>query len=235
MNAHQLDSEQLKDSYYLAALRLLRFIEHRAPTTRRFGEQADAAWKQFAGALKTTDRIQLMIADAHAQWPGSVGPSVVCNMPGVAEDDAFGPDWQPLGGAEAERVWSGLGKGVQPKDVHAALSAIADAWGISLAACVPPDIKPGQVVVVAGPSALAGLVEYFASHADLAWPRQVTAIATPPGHRQLAAAAGALLNFTEATVVHAAGADLGKLKPAHVIVSGDAQEADAAAARALGG
>lgn len=57
-----VDAERVKDNYYQSALQLLRFVEHRTPTTRRFGEQADAAWKQFCGALKTSDRIQLMIA-----------------------------------------------------------------------------------------------------------------------------------------------------------------------------
>lgn len=230
-----MDAERVKDNYYQSALQLLRFVEHRTPTTRRFGEQADAAWKQFCGALKTSDRIQLMIADAHAQWPGSVGPSAVCAMPGVADDDAYGPDWQPLDGVQAEDLWRELVNGDPPQNVRATLSAMAQVWDQSLATFVPPDIKPGQTVVVAGPSATAALIEYFASHTDLAWARQVTAIATPPGHRQIAAAAGALLNLTEATVVRAASDALGKLKPSHVLVSDDADEHDAATARALEG
>lgn len=229
-----MTAEKIKQNYYRAALQLLRFIEQRTPTNRRFGAQADAAWKQFCGALKTTDRIQLMIADAHAQWPGSLGPSTVCNVPAVAADDAFGPDWEPLSGIEAEGLWRDLETSKAATDLHAALTAVAGVWGVELEACVPPDVRPGQSVVVAGPSAVAALIEYFASHRDLEWWRQVTVVATPPGHRQIAAAAGTLLNFNELSVVQVADDTLRK-KPVHVVVSSDASEQDAARARSTAG
>lgn len=224
------------DNYYRAALRLLRFVEHRSPTQRRFGPEADAAWSQFRGDLTTADRIQLMIADAHAQWPGSVGASAVYAMAGVAADDAFGADWKPLGGIAAEEEWKVLCSEAPPTSVHEALEAIAAAWGLMLQRNVaPPPVKPGQLVLVAGPSAVAALVEHFATASDLNWGRQVVTVATPPGHRQLAAAAGVLLNLTMPAPNGLLSAN-DRIKPvpgALVFASDDADVADASRAGEL--
>jgi hypothetical protein len=46
---------------------------------------------------------------------------------------------------------------------------------------------------LAGPSAIASAAAAFARGKDLAWSDQVTCVATPPAHRQLAAVCAALL------------------------------------------
>lgn len=175
---------------------MLRFVEQRSGSRRRFGAEADAAWRQFKGELSTSDRIQLLLADAHAQWPGAVGASNVCMLPGVAQDDAFGPDWEPLNGVEAEAVWRDATKANPPATVAESLAAIVGAWGLKLGSHSMGAVAPSSKVVVAGPSAIAALIQVFSENADLDWARQVLAVATPPAHRQLAAAAGVLLNLT---------------------------------------
>lgn len=224
----------MSQQYYQAAISLLRFVEQRTPTERRFGPNAEAAWGAFKGDLKTSDRIQLLIADAHAQWPGSVGPSSVYLMKGVAADDAFGPDWQPLEGTLAEKLWRNMSKREAPSTVRDALHSIAASWEFELKSFVPPDVKPGQSVVVVGPSAVAATIEYFASHPDLNWSRQVTAVATEPSHRQLAASAGVLLNLTDAPAIVCAAAPPEKKAKGQLIASDDVTDADRAFAESLG-
>src|SRR5690606_36252944 len=65
--------EQTK-TYYRGALTALRFLEERQSTGRRFGPDADLRWASFRGHLLDLDRVDLLIRDADAQWPGSLGP-----------------------------------------------------------------------------------------------------------------------------------------------------------------
>lgn len=230
-------SDTDRANYYQAALTLLRFAEHRAPTQRRFGAESDALWKQFRGDLTTSDRIQLMIADAHAQWPGSVGPSAVFGVLGVSEDDAFGPDWAPLPGMNAESLWRSLQAETPPSSPAAALKVVADMWGMVLSAgeVKPPALGPADKLVVAGPSAVVALIEVFVKNSELNWARQITVVATPPGHRQVAAAAGMLLNLTAPVKVldKADSAQVGPIAGAKLVLSGDAAPDDASAAKDL--
>jgi hypothetical protein len=224
----------LEPSYYRGALSLLQFVEQRTQSRRRFGAEADATWKQFRGELTTADRIQLLLSDAHAQWPGAVGASNVCRLPGVSEDDAFGPDWQPLGGVEAEDLWRDVGKASPPGSVESALATIAAAWGLTLDATVTvPSVTPSSKVVVAGPSAVTALVQHFAQNTDLDWARQVTAIATSPAHRQIAAAVGVLLNLTVQVPLLASDAPVSKLPGAIKFISSDATPEDTALAKKM--
>jgi hypothetical protein len=79
---------------YLAALRMLRFAEACSPTRRRFGSDAEALWKDFAGGLKTIDRIDTLLRDADTQWPGAFGARSSFGPRALAEHDAFGADWE---------------------------------------------------------------------------------------------------------------------------------------------
>ncbi len=92
-----------------------------------------------------------------------------------------------------------------------------------------PAIGAAERVVVAGPSAIAATIEAFAAATDLDWTEQVTVIATPPAHRQLAALGTALLNATKPTRFDAAK------NPTKLILSADASPEDAARARELAG
>src|SRR5690606_36203028 len=69
-------------SYCHGALTGLRYVEHRAPTSRRFGQDADLHWASFRGHLQDVDRIDLLLRDADAQWPGSLGARRVFNLSG---------------------------------------------------------------------------------------------------------------------------------------------------------
>lgn len=202
MSAAQSASEV--SSYYTSALAALRFLEHERPTGRRFGADADARWSSFRGDLKTADRIDLLIRDADAQWPGAFGARTVFHKRAVAEDEPFGPDWEPLDGVDAESVWRDALAADPPTDALDVLRAAAKAWGIALAPYEAPPIAANDKLVVTGPSAIAAVMQAFSGRADLDWAAQVTVIASPPGARQLASLAGALLGVTNPTVVLAA-------------------------------
>jgi len=225
--------QPVEQSYYRGALTLLRFVEQRAGSKRRFGTEADAAWRQFKGELSTSDRIQLLLADAHAQWPGAVGASNVCLLPGVAQDDAFGPDWEPLNGVEAEAAWREAMNVTPPESLADSLAAIAAAWGLTLSNHSTGNVTPSTKAVVAGPSAVASLIQAFAANGDLDWARQVVAVATPPAHRQLAAAAGVLLNLTSPVTLTSKDSSVTKVVGAIKVVSNDADPEDAKLAEQL--
>jgi hypothetical protein len=91
--------------YVEAALCLLKFVEARSPTDRRFGANADARWSSFRGDLETIDRIELMIRDADAEWPAGFGPRVIYGLDGIAEDEPFGARWPSMDPVDAEELW----------------------------------------------------------------------------------------------------------------------------------
>lgn len=212
-------------SYYRAALAGLRFVEHRTPTTRRFGADADARWRAFQGDLTTADRVDLMLRDADAQWPGAFGARTVFDLHGVAEDEAFGAEWAPLDPIDAEELWRVIAAEPVPARIEEVLGAAAKAWGLTLAKHELETPSASEQLVVAGPSAIAACIRAFASGQGLDWADQVVCVATPPAHRQLAALGAALLNSTKPTVLAASGAGR------RAIVSQDAAAEDAAAAR----
>jgi hypothetical protein len=188
-----------RTAYYRAALRCLQYVEGRKPTGRRFGPDADARWSQFKGELTTADRIDLMIRDADAEWPGAVGARTVFGLKAVAEDETFGADWEPLDPVDAEELWRGLPP--PPTTVGDALTACAEAWGLDLSPVEVGAVGPADKLVVSGPRAVASLIAAFAGGRDLDWTDQVVCVATPPAHRQLAAMAGVLLNATKTVTV----------------------------------
>lgn len=216
-------------AYYRAALGALRFVEQRQPTGRRFGADADARWSSLKGDLETADRIDLLIRDADAQWPAAFGARTVFAKRAVSEDEPFGADWSPLDTVDAEDLWRGLSKAPPPASVRDVLVHAARAWELDLAPFDVGSIAPADRIVVAGPSAIASLVEAFSAGRDLDWADQVTVIATPPAHRQLAALAGALLLSTKPSRIATANTPSAVLG-ARVLVSPDAHPADASRA-----
>jgi len=74
-------------------------------------------------------------------------------------------------------------------------------------------------------------VEHFAKTPKLSWSDQVLCIASPPGHRQLALLAGALLNANGPLRLAAAERAQELSSPDRVLLSEDAAPEDAAAAR----
>ena len=235
---HELD----KASYYRGALRCLCFVEQQRPTGRRFGPDADARWSSLRGDLETADRLDLLIRDADAQWPGALGARAVFALRAVAEDEPFGPEWQPMDTVDAEELWRAVLAEQAPASVAAALDAMAAAWNLTLAPADPGPIAATDRLLVTGPSAIASAIAAFAAGTDLDWAEQVVCVATPPAHRQLAAAAAALLGTTRPArlaAAHAAadaGADADEdlhLAGYRQLTSDDATEADLALARRL--
>lgn len=220
--------------YVEGALRLLQFVEVRRPTGRRFGADADARWGSFKGDLRTADRIELLIRDADAEWPGAFGARTVYNLRAVAEDDPFGAQWPELDPVEAEALWRRLKAEAPPTDPAAACAAVASSWGLTLRPHALASISPTDRLLLAGPSAIAATINAFVTGTALDWADQVIVFATPPAHRQLAAAATALVNGSRLSRHIAAADALPALPPgARLVVSDDADPRDRAHAEAL--
>lgn len=222
--------------YTEGVLRLLQFVEQRRPTERRFGPDADARWNGFRGDLDTADRIELMIRDADAEWPSSVGARTVFAMQGIHEDDPFGSQWIGMDSVDAEELWRKVKAQAAPTTPLETLHAIADAWGRKLKKHAAPSIEATDRLVVTGGSAIAAVIDRFAKGTGLDWTEQVVVVATSPWERQLAAAATSLLNIQQRhnRILSAQDAMATKLDRAHQLVaSNDADAADLTAAQAL--
>jgi hypothetical protein len=214
--------------FYEASLRALRYIEARSPTGRRFGPDADAMWRTFRGHLTAADRIALLLRDADVEYPGAFGARVAFDLRGVGEDDAFGSSGRHLAPTDADALWRRVLAEPAPTAAPTALSACAAALGISIRPLVFPKLTPNTRLLLAGPGAIASAVAAFSAERDLAWSDQVTCVATPPSHRQLAVLSAALLG-AKATVLFAAAQALATgAEFAHRLVSEDADGADRA-------
>ncbi|KIG17729.1 hypothetical protein DB30_03004 [Enhygromyxa salina] len=192
-------------TFYAAALRLLRFVEGRAPTQRRFGPDADALWKGFAGGLETRDRVDILLRDADVAWPGAFGARATFDLRSVAEDDAFGSAWVSLEPMEGEKVWRSVVREPAPTDVNQTLTAIAASWGLKLGAHELAKPSPGTKLIIGGASAIAAALRAFADDDTLSWPTQVIVVADHPGERQLACAAAAVVNTDTASRLRTSG------------------------------
>jgi hypothetical protein len=190
-------------AFYEASLRALRYVEARSPTGRRFGVDADAMWRTFRGHLTASDRIDLLLRDADAEYSGSFGARVIFALRAVGEDDAFGPTWTRPEPTDADALWRKVVSEPPAADVPATLAACALAWGLTLQLVEVPRFTPNSRVLLAGPSAIASVAAAFASGRDLAWSDQVTCVASSPAHRQLAAVCAALLAGKPTRVVAA--------------------------------
>ncbi len=218
--------------FYEAALRVLAFVEQRRPTGRRFGPDADARWAAFRGAMTASERIDLLLRDADAEWPTAFGGRLVYEIPGLADDESFGPSWPTIDPVIAEETWRRHANLSPPKTPREALLGFADAWELRLE-IVPPTVSPTDRLLVVGPSAIASTVLAFAQGSALDWSQQVTVIATPPAHRHLAAAATAILNARGATSLLGRNSPAPDLRGASMVASPDADQADRARAADL--
>lgn len=224
-------------AYYQAALMGLRFVEARQTTGRRFGPDADARWSSFAGDLTASDRLDLLLRDADAQWPSSFGARSVFDLRAVADDEAFGADWESLDAVDANELWRSPEDASVAADATATLEAAASAWGLTLSSMGVGDIQPADRLVVVGPAAIAATASAFAAGTDLDWSDQVVCVATPPAHRQLASLSAALLNSGKPTDLRSATAtaNAGPSVGHRLIHSADADAADLEAARIFAG
>jgi len=215
-------------AFYEASLRALRYVEARSPTGRRFGADAEAMWRTFRGHLTAADRIVLLLRDADAEYPGAFGARIAFGLRGVGEDDAFGPSWQHLPPTDADALWRRFVGEPAPTDVPNAISACATALNIAIRSRDVPNLRANTRLLLSGPSAIASVAAAFATERDLAWADQVTCVATPPAHRQLAVLCAALLG-AKPTALFAAADSLAARAPFDQrLVSDDADAADRA-------
>lgn len=222
----------METSYYKGALTALRYLEHIKPTGRRFGPEADARWASFRGDLTTSDRIDLIIRDANAQWPEAFGARTVFDRRAVAEDEPLGVGFGHLDPVDAEEVWRAQLKTLPAADARALLAAVASAWDLRLGSHDCGTVGAAEKLLVVGPSAIAATILAFTTGRDLDWSDQVVVVATPPAHRQLAALSGALLGSTKPTTLWTA-TDGSILRGYRLVASADAAPADARRAREL--
>jgi hypothetical protein len=218
-------------SYYTAALTALRYAEERKPTLRRFGKDADAAWRSFKGALTTADRIDLLLRDADVQWHQAFGARSVYALRAIAEDESFGAEWVALPSRTAQRVWREVASAPAPADFREAVMRCAGAWKLELNLVAAGKVSASTRLLLVGPSAVASAGEHFARATGLSWSAQVQCIASPPGHRQVALLAGALLNADGAIRVVTAEQASTLVQPDRVLMSPDATAADQSAAQ----
>jgi hypothetical protein len=203
------------ESYYRAALRGLRFVEARRPSGRRFGADADARWAAFRGGLQQIDRIELLLRDADAEWPGSFGAHGVFALGCSANDEPFGPEWPSLASRKAASIWNEEMKAELSADdrkLPHALNHMADAWGLKLGRTPVPHVGANDRLLVVGPSAVLSAARAFEQSQSLSICEQVTVVATSPAHRQLAFFLTALLDQRAPMRVLAAD-ELASFKP----------------------
>lgn len=218
-----------RHAYYRSALATLRFAETRRPTKRRFGADADARWKAFKGHLSAADRIELLLRDANAEWPGAFGARGVFGLLHSAEDEAFGAAWESLDAVVGEELWLELAPLAGAGSAFEALTEIAKPWGIALGRVEIGTVDAADRLLAVGPTAVASLAEVFARGASLDWADQVTCLATPFAHRQVAVAALAVVDAHKPARVLSASDELPKPRELRVVRSGDAAPEDLAA------
>ena len=114
-------------SFYRAALAGLRWLEIVEPTGRRFGPEADARWKGFAGHLTLTDRIDLLLRDAAVVWGAAFSAASVFQLPGLAADEPFGPDWPRTPEESVRGLWKETLE-IEPSSWDRAWELLLEAW-----------------------------------------------------------------------------------------------------------
>lgn len=186
-------------SFYRAALLVLRFLEQRSGQRRTFGADANARWRSFAGHLTLGDRIDLAILDAsRRQGTATAGAAFsaarVFQLKTLADDEPFGPDWPGLGDDESRRLWAEA-EGAEAATWQPVLEQAWSAWGLAPAGAAPDTagISPATRVLTSGPTALQALAVRYAASETLRWSERVAVLAERPGERHVAGLIAALV------------------------------------------
>lgn len=172
-------AEKDRDLFYAAAVAGLRALDQRDGSARRFGRDADTRWASFKGALNDSDRIDFLLRDAGVTWGVGFSPAEAFGLFGLAPDEPFGPDWQPLSTAAARRYLEGDAAVVTPEALGKLMSVTGGPVEL-------PTITPSTRLAVAGGAALIAVAGAFTDRSDVSWSDQVLAVASTPVHRQLA-------------------------------------------------
>ena len=165
--------------FYRASLMGLRALDASERNPRRFGSGPHARWQGFGGHLGTAGRIDLLIRDAAVKWGAGFAPATVFGLPGLADDEPFGPDWAALPEHEAKRMWTDV-----PPTVDIAM--VANVFDIDEVAMPLPPITASTRLLVAGGPALCAVGAHFLQHPELSWSDQVLVVAEQPRIRHLA-------------------------------------------------
>jgi hypothetical protein len=230
----QVTPDTRKAFYEVAALGL-HALEALPHGRRRFDADAVARWKTFQGELLESDRLDLLVRDAAVEQPAAFAPRVVFDLPGLAIDEPFGPDWQ---GAEARTARSLL----QPEapgalDLTSVLKAVCAAWDTptnSAPVSLPP-LTAATRLLVSGPAAIIAIATAFQGRAGFDFADQVVVLTDRPVERQMAGLAAALLGTSKPARVLAPDATVEtvrKLAANASVVSSDASRAAHRAAEA---
>lgn len=190
-----------RETFYAAAVAGLHALDSRERTRRRFGADADTRWASFKGALTEADRIDFLLRDAAVSWGAAFSPAETFGLFGLAPDEAFGPDWQPLTTSAARLHLRGGG------DVPNA-AELGKLLGVHAGSVALPTLSTSTRLAVAGGAALIAVAEAFIAQSDLSWSDQVLAIATKPSHRQLAGLLGVLVGSSSRTRLTRPGEDV---------------------------
>jgi hypothetical protein len=176
-----------RDIFYAAAVAGLRVLDSRE-RSRRFGPDADTRWASFKGALNGSDRLDFLLHDAAVTWGVAFSPAETFRLFGLAPDEPFGPDWQPVSAATARRYLDADMNVSDPAELGRLMNVESSVIQL-------PTITAATRLAVAGGAALVAVAQVFVTRQELSWSDQVLAVATQPVHRQLA---GLLAVFTGA-------------------------------------
>lgn len=183
---------------YEAALLGLRRLDDAGVPPERFSAAADAYWDILKGSLGTQHRIDLLLRDASRILGPAFSPQLVFKLPGLTDDDPFGPTWKPLPPQEAHDLWRAA-REAEPS----APQELAKRFGELLSVAKPkgPALEVGaaEVLVAVGGSAAWRAWRAFADQSELAWGRQVLVIADEPAERQFAGLLATLTNLDPPT------------------------------------
>ncbi|MER2559596.1 MAG: hypothetical protein ABTQ32_02685 [Myxococcaceae bacterium] len=225
---------QERETFYAAAVVGLRALDAREPKPRRFGSDADARWRQFAGALGDGDRLDILLRDAAGTWGAAFSPAECFGLFGLADDEPFGPDWSGLSDSVAKRLLAdATGK-------HS-IESVTSALGVKVGTVSLHAVSSSTKLVLAGASAVSAVAQVFAKDPKLSWTDQVLVVASTPLVRQLAGLAAVLVGARGRTALIRPAAEATTLRAlgfAHidaVVASTDAEADDANFARSLGG
>ena len=184
---------QQKRVYYESCLVGLRALELRDGRSRRFGADADTRWAGFRGHLGTAARLDLLVRDAAVTWGAAFSPAAIFQLPGLAADEPFGPDWHGLPEHIVEQVWKA--------ETGDSLDAAAGILGIEGGAIDVGPVPANRRIVVAGGRALRAVADVFAADESISWPEQVLVVAVRPNVRHFAGLVAPLIGASGPTAL----------------------------------
>lgn len=177
------DAGQLT-AYYRAALWGLRRLDEVGVPPARFDAAADARWAQFQGHLTWSHRVDLLLRDAAVRFGAAFHAGAVFELPGLAGDEPFGPDWTSLRAQDARDRWE------EVKRAAGGNPAIyVERWSELLKIPAPkgPELErpgPAEHLLACGPTAAWRVHRVFQGQGALDWSKNVTVIAETPAARQ---------------------------------------------------